>query len=179
MKQGKLAGAIVLLFIVACSGNQQTTGTLPFSDAETKQAGGGGFSRPQCWMETDVCQDDDTENYAYFSGLGEAESKRTARELAKIRARAALSSFLVVKIESEIESIVDCGKNGQEGRCSEHFSQTIINRSLSILLPSQLIDDDEHYDPSAKTCYYRLKIKRADIVEILRFAKELVAMESW
>ncbi len=167
------------MLIVACSGNRQTTTTLPLSDAETKPAGGGGFGRPQCWMETDVCQDDDTENYVYFSGSGEAESKRTARKLAKIRARAALSAFLVVKIESEIQSVVRCEKKGQEERCSRRFSRTILNRSMSVLLPSQLIDDDEHYDPSAKTYYYRLKIGKADVGEILRFAKELVAMESW
>ena len=172
---------ISIIFVFSsCSGKQQfyakkaqtNTETTQIKEPETLK------DRPACWIENNFCKNDNTQNYIYFKGEGEGSSKDTAEIISKIRSRANLSSYLVVKVKTEIKSKVDCVKKRNNEVCTEAFSQKITNMSLAIMSPSQFIIDGNYFDALNSISYYRIKVSRIEINNILKFAREQIAAES-
>ena len=169
-----------MFVLSACSGKQQSNTKKLQTNTETNHIKGPETlkNRPACWIESNFCKNDDTQNYIYFKGEGKGDTKETAEIIAKIRSRANLSSYLVVKVKTEIKSKVDCVKKGENEVCTEAFSQKIINMSLAIMSPSQFIIDGNFFDTLNSISYYRIKVSRTEINNILKFAREQIAEES-
>lgn len=130
-------------------------------------------ARPDCWIDDEPCPNDISQ-FEYFSGEGIGKSKKQSKRIARIHAEKDLSYYLVTKVEAEIRSIHRCTKNDEREVCESSGSQKIVNRTMSYLQRSVIHEDDYFCVQKSNKCYFRIKIKKTDLAEMLKYARQLM-----